>query len=284
MAPLTINLQNATDLTNNGIVVISLTGFTANTKFGYRTAFVKDITADGKDEIAANTQETASQVLVFKGRDLTGVSLITVALSTGGTDNATVVRLAPDSDASGNFGSTAISGTEDLDADGIPDIVVTQTTAYAQATQKTITIFRGGYINSRFGQTIRVLTTAGTGTGTGIIQNEKGMTISGSFDKAITIGNFDDDPNGTSADMAYIIYATTSNRGKVFVRRNVKDPLGSFGFGTLPYESPVLVDPLDPTGLKFGYFGVVPIGDFNGDGFPDLLVATDGAGYATILY
>jgi len=70
----------------------------------------------------------------------------------------------------------------------------------------------------------------------------------------------------------------------VFVRRNVKDPTGTFGYGTFPYESPVLVDPLDPTGQKFGYFGAMPIGDFNGDGFPDLIVGTDGAGYAMILY
>ena len=41
---------------------------------------------------------------------------------------------------------------------------------------------------------------------------------------------------------------------------------------------------LDPAGTKFGYTGAVDIGDFNGDGFADLLIGTNGAGYATIFY
>ena len=44
-----------------------------------------------------------------------------------------------------------------------------------------------------------------------------------------------------------------------------------YGAGTFPWESPVLVDPLDPSGTRFGYFGAASPGDFNGDGLPDLV-------------
>ena len=72
--------------------------------------------------------------------------------------------------------------------------------------------------------------------------------------------------------------------GKTFVRTNVQDPGGSFGLGAFPWESPVLVDPQDPNGVKFGYTSMVPVGDFNGDGLADIAVGTAGAGYMVILY
>jgi hypothetical protein len=279
---LAINLQTPADRTANGIVAMTMTGGTAATRFGFRVAFVGDIDGDGKDEAAAATTAAPSQVLVFKGRDLTGVTAITVAVTTGGADDATVIRLAPDAlSGADGFGNSSIAGRQDLDQDGSPDILVTHTGGAPLAGAKTLYMFRGGYLKTRFGSTIQVLAT--TGTGTGIVQNEKGFLISGQYDKAVPIGNFDNDADGT-ADIAYVIFASGTNHGKVFIRRNVKDPAGAFAYGTFPYESPILVDPLDPTAFRFGYFGAVPVGDFNGDGFPDLLVGTDGAGYAMILY
>jgi hypothetical protein len=98
------------------------------------------------------------------------------------------------------------------------------------------------------------------------------------------IGNFDNDPGGTSTDIAYVLFSSTDAYGKVVVRLNLKDPSGAFGYGTFPWEAPVLTDPLAPVGTLFGFAAAVPVGDVNGDGLPDLLVGTDGSGYALILY
>jgi len=278
---LSIDLQDATDRAAYGIVTMVMTGGDATTRFGFRVAFVGDLDGDGRDEAAVATYAVPSQVLVFQGRALPGDSTISVAVGSGGTDDATVVRLAPDAPtAAGSFGNTALAGEQDLDRDGTPDIVVTHASAGALAGSKTVYLFRGGYLKTRFGQTVQVLATSGTGTG--IVQNERGFVISGLYDVALPIGNFDNDPDGTP-ELAYII-PTSGAHGKVFIRRNARNPSGAFPHGTMPYESPVLVDPLDPTGVRFGYFGAIPVGDFNGDGFPDLLVGTDGAGYAMIVY
>jgi hypothetical protein len=281
---LAINLSDADVRTAHGIVPLMMTDGDASTRFGTRVAFVGDIDGDGMDEAAVSTYAVPSQVLVIKGRALTGLTDISVAVTSGGRDNLTVIRLAPDApNAALNFGATSIAGRYDFDGDNSPEIVVTHSAAtpFVFPQNKTIFIFRGGYLKTQFGQTVQINATPVVGTD--ILGNERGLVIAGSFERAIPIGNFDDDPNGPSVDLVHVMAASAVN-GKVHIRRNLKDPAGSFDYGTLPYGSPALVDPIDQTGLKFGYFGAYPIGDFNDDGFPDLLVGTNGSGYATILY
>ena len=111
--------------------------------------------------------------------------------------------------------------------------------------------------------------------------------VYGSYDYPAVVGNLDDEPTSASnpsADLSYALFSSTSVYGKLFLRLNLADPAGSFAHGSFPWGSPVLVDPLDPTGTKFGYIGAVKIGDFNGDGFADVLIGTNGSGYAAIFY
>jgi len=278
----TINLSSATDLSLYRVSIFQMNGAPAGTFFGVRVAAVGDMQRNGHDDIAIGTASAPSQVLVFQGRAVPTPTTFEVTYGSGGADDAHVIRLVPDQETvSGNFGSTIV-GNADLDGDGLPDLMVSQPAASGQTPPKTLVVFRGGYLAGRYGQKVQV--DASSGIGTGIYQNERGLEVIGSYDKLVPVGNLDDDPDGPSVDLAYIIYTTGSTRGKVFVRLNHADPSVPYGAGTFPWESPVLVDPLDPSGTRFGYFGAASPGDFNGDGLPDLLVGTDGAGYALLLY
>ena len=97
------------------LIRVRMADGTGTTRFGLRAAAVKDLDGDGRDEAAIATQGPPSQVLVFRGRDLAGLGTLSVGVGSGGTDDATVVRLVPDlPTASGNFGQS-LSALDDLD-------------------------------------------------------------------------------------------------------------------------------------------------------------------------
>ncbi len=59
---------------------------------------------------------------------------------------------------------------------------------------------------------------------------------------------------------------------------------GDLGFGTYPYIDLYLYDPFDAGSSKYAWRDVVGVGDYNGDGQVDVLVSTNGSGYAVLLY
>ncbi len=285
----TIDLTSAADRAAHRVVTFALSGALPTTLYGVNVGFVKDVDLDGFDEAAvvATADLNPSAILVTRGREVAAAMTLTASRLNDGTgDDANVVRLQPDSGAKGGLGINALDGAWDLDGDGRGDVfaghyyeIQTGTTNKGQYG------FYGAALASRFGQAIRVAA-APTPAADGVIyRNEKGFTIGGSYDRSVVIGNFDDDPAAApSADLAYVLYSTGATYGKVFLRLNLVDPQGAFGQGSFPHQAPVLVDPDNPSGALFGRFRAVPVGDFNGDGFPDLLVGTNVAGYVVLMY
>ncbi len=284
----TINLDNPSHHIAYRVVTFALSGALATTAYGVNVGFVKDVDLDGFDEAAvvASADMNPSAILVVRGREVPAAVTLTASRTNDGSgDDANVVRLEPDSNAKGGLGINALDGAWDLDGDGRGDVFAGHYYEIQNGTtNKGQYGFYGAYMAQRFGQAIRVAA-APTPAEDGVIyRNEKGFTIGGSYDRSIVIGNFDNDPwSSPSADLAYVLYST-STFGKVFIRLNLVDPQGAFGQGSFPYQAPVLVDPDNPSGTLFGRFRAVPVGDFNGDGFTDLLVGTNAAGYVVLMY
>ncbi len=285
----TMDLTSSADRTEHRVVTFALSGALATTAYGVNVGFVKDVDLDGYDEaaIVATADMNPSAVLVVRGRAVADAMTLTASRTNDGTgDDANVVRLQPDSNAKGGLAINALDGLWDLDGDGRGDVFAGHYyEIQSGTTNKGQYGFYGAYMASRFGQWIRVAAAPTPAADGAIYRNDKGFTIGGAYDRSIVIGNFDDDPSAApSADLAYVLFSSVSTYGKVFLRLNLVDPQGAFGQGAFPYQAPVLVDPDNPSGTLFGRYRAVPVGDFNGDGFVDLLVGTNGAGYVVLVY
>lgn len=298
---ITLNLQSEVD--RNAFNVITFTMVkdpptNSLTQFGANVSFVKDVNGDGYDEAAVSVNGTTgndvpdpTQVVVFTGRPIVAAATITVSQLNWSTyqqpDDATAARLFCDSYTTPQFGANTLYGLDDLDGDGRGDIVVSHSpNLWADPSiAKSVYVFYGSAVAANIGVgkavTIKAPLTAPQNSA---FRNEKGVVVYGPFDYPAIIGDLDAEGGTASGDLAYAMYSTTSAYGKVYVRLNIADPAGSFSHGWFPWASPTLVDPLEPLGQRFGYLGAVKIGDFNGDGYDDLLIGTNGSGYAMIFY
>ena len=96
------------------------------------------------------------------------------------------------------------------------------------------------------------------------------------------IGNFDGDEAGT-IDLVYGP-KSYSSWGSITLRSNQSADVLSPVYGVMPYEDVVLEDviEMDPP-TAFGA-RISPVGDFNGDGRPDIVVGAGGGGFAVLVY
>jgi len=244
--------------------------------FGMGTSFVRDVDNDQYDELAVSQYREPGQVVVIRGRPIPAATVIEISRDNAGTGaDSTALRLQSDAMVNG-FGSSGLDGLLDVDGDSRGDILISTT-----SDQRFAYGFFGAKLAQSWGKVVKVGDAPLVGDN--IYKNATGFAITGNFDRIVRIGNLDNDMSGSSEDIAYGEAGLDNKYGKVYVRLNVTDPKGAFGFGTFPAVSLVLVDPAAPNGVAFGY-KVAGIGDFTGDGQVDLIVGTDGAGYAVLFY
>jgi len=285
----TLDLTNATDRAAFNVVTLELMDGDSASGFGYRAAMLDDIlTSDGMGyaEIAVTQQKGTpgmSQVFVIRGRPVSGDTQLAYYLeptpALGDAANAIWVRADTGVDT---FGRQVMSAG-DLTGDGKSEVIVNH------SKDDRVYIFDGAALDAGAGTIVTV--NAGTSVADGIALGSGGSVLEGEYDNISALGNFDGDTQqlgqGTT-DIAFGVYSF-SEWGMVNLRMN-QTPSSASWEGAFPYTDVVVEEPFPMTSPAFFATTVAPIGDFNGDGQPDVLVGNKTTGtpltdnWATIIY
>ena len=292
---LTMNVTNAGDRSTYRIARIAVQG-TENTgtspNFGWRVAGVGNLLVDGGanqyDDIAVVQRINDNTIYGIKGRPLVGAVdiFVTDLFSLPPTplgEDAQVLRLVPEFGVTQtNFGKTVVAA--DLDGDGVSELLVGHPKgADDPVGGYSVYVFRGADVAAEIG---KVYTRIGVfdpqQTEGDMLLGLRGFVLPGAYQSPTVLGDFDDE-GGLSPDVALRMKSDTQ-WGEIYVR------LGLPGYGTdaafAPFEDLVIDHPDGSGALGFGTW-MAPVGDVNGDGYPDILVGGDpaqGAPAAVLIY
>ncbi|HIA01047.1 MAG TPA: hypothetical protein EYN66_03935 [Myxococcales bacterium] len=288
-----LDLSSAADRTAFGVVTVKMTDMPgAGADFGSHVDFVGDILTDSGDGpyddiiIGASEPISGTQAVIIRGRntqDLAADTILLVSYDHSQTsdptfEDASSVRIMSDG-TSDSFATECIPRI-DVDEDGINDIIL----GHSKSPIKVIYLFKGSAIQAAEGGTL-TLNAGTTPEADECYKSTSGVAWESGVDHIAGIGNFDMEDtggSGQSLDFAYLKKSASTN-GSVFIRLNT-DNGANFPAGTYPWTDLELTDPEIPGNLKFGNFDVRGIGDFNGDGMPDIAVGTNGSGRTYIFY
>jgi len=287
IAPLEIDLEDPADQAASKVVVINRNGGGASDWFGMMAGGVGNVLPDGDgegtqyDDVVISQYNGPSAAFVIPGRALTGATTITVSPTLDGSaaGDAESVRLVPSggtADDAWFFGQ--IVGGEDLDCDGIPEVIGVHLQA-ALNSARSIYIYRGDAIADAVGTTHMILGAVNAGDAW---VKDTGTFIQGNYQAVGLLGNFDDSlvQPECSGDLVYGDFNGLSFFGSVYIRHNLP---GVHGMGSFQEVDQTVQDPFTPGNLDFGGVRIAPLTDFDGDGYPDMMVGTNGSGYMALI-
>ncbi len=298
-APLTITLTSAQDRSNNNIVRVRLSDGTSNsTLFGqyFRGGNVlleNGGTGQQFDELVLSQQAAPQQMYVLRGRQLSGpLDIMMTSVDTGlQAGDAESVRLRPTT-----TGAQGFAVEFDLvEFDGQPGLdLVEQHVTGQVADHPGFYWTRGSAISAAYGaappkNVIALAVTGAVAAIADLYTTEAGYVAYVFNWGPQSVGNFFDNPAlGGHMDVMYARppFTGATSGGQIVVLRMAVPRTETNGEVGYVFEDLVISDPFVPTSAAFGYnnaaplaMGYAPAGDFNQDGFVDLIIgSSDGAG------
>ncbi len=283
---LDIDLSNPTDLNTNKVTVFQLTDTVSGTYyfFGMFVGYLKDIDGDGKDEAVIGQYRNPGCYYLFKGRSTNATQVLSVSTKWDGSgDQPNVVRARVDTGMADKV-TWDNDGQWDLGWGDKPDFMFTD---YYQTGNplKHIFIFSGDFLAGQFGSDARIDPQNTDEIVPGVFTNNNGTVIVGHISNVSISGPFD---GLTRSGILFTNDNTLGADGYVYFRSNYAKQ-GAFAEGTFPVTNMAFRNPYDPTNPDFGWGSgstshVKAIGDFNNDGFYDIIVGRDQGNYQVILY
>lgn len=298
--PISVDMNNATDRTNNNVVTINLKDPGAFPFFGNFVGGVGNLLPDGDgtgaqfDDLAIGQYAGPQQVFLLKGRQVTGdVNIVFSSVCCTGANDAEAVRLAPDGLTGINAFGQYLAAVE-FDGNSFPDLVIQHQAFATGAPQGGLYWVRGQALQSQLGKSISLAATLVPGE-TNLFTTAAGYMTRAWLTGLQSAGNFFDQPSNVTT-RTDIVYGRpqkapdgASNLVTLsadLVRPATAIPLeGSFLFADVAFGDPT--KPGNPNwgvGPDTGWGGVSvwALGDFNNDGLPDLAVGSVDGGLVIV--
>lgn len=285
-SPKTIDVDKASDLTANNVLTVECPSASAASFFGFDLYAVGNVLLDAGtdqfDDIAIQRYASSPFVYVVKGRKWTGAVKLTLSPDHDGTGSgdSTTVRIDPPygNGANRGFGQVRVVS---FDGDDVPDLVASEVHS-GNAT--TMVWMRGIALNNFVGKTVSTIGVAVAGSST-LRKNSLGYSDQVWCNVLADVGDFSDAGDKTMA-VAYSLPSwIPGGRTTVGVRYATKRPDGLIANEpSYHVQDLAIADPYNVGGPTLGINQLAAVGDFNGDGFQDFIVATSPAGYLILVY